>query len=143
MRNFIKNFRFGKLNKQLQNNRGMTLMEIMIVLAIIGGLIAVLLPNITSQLNRSRVKQTRITISQITQAITGYQIDCGKFPTTLEALTKAPADCPNWGPDPYMKSIPKDGFGQSFTLDVKGPDTPPIVISPGYKGKEITSEDLQ
>ena len=130
-----------KNTKRLKNSIGMTLMEIMIVMAILGGLIAVLLPNITGALNRSKIKQTKIAIGQIVQSINGYQIDCGKYPASLDGLTKAPADCPNWGPDPYMKNIPKDGFGQSFTYEIT--DGNYVVKSPGYKGKEITSEEIQ
>jgi general secretion pathway protein G len=140
MNNPFNKLKALKINK-ISNSIGMTLMEIMIVLAIIGGLIAVLLPNIQSALNRSKIKQTRIAIGQVVQGINGYQIDCGKFPANLDALTKAPSDCPNWGPDPYMKSIPKDGFGHEFTYETN--ESGYVVKSPGYKGKEITSEDIQ
>ena len=42
-------------------------------MAIIGTLMALLLPNITSALNRSKVKQTKIAISQIVQALNNFQ----------------------------------------------------------------------
>lgn len=120
---------------------GMTLLEIMIVLAIIGSLMAFLIPQVTARLNKAKQGQTRIAIGQIVQALNNFQIDCGKFPSSLEFLTKADPECPNWGPDPYMKKIPKDAWSHDFTYEVTGTDY--RVKSPGYAGKEITSEDLQ
>jgi general secretion pathway protein G len=128
------------LFKSIRNKRGMTLMEIMIVLAIIGSLMALLLPQIQGALNRSRMKQTKIAISQIVQAINNYQIDCGKFPATLDNLSKGDAECSNWGPDPYLKRIPKDAWNQEFSYEITNGSY--MIRSPGYKGKEITSEDL-
>ena len=49
----------------LKNRKGMTLIEIMIVLAIIGSIAALLLPNITGQLDKSKVKEARIQMTQI------------------------------------------------------------------------------
>ena len=121
------------------NQAGMTLMEIMIVLAIIGSLMALLLPQLQGAMNRSNAKQSKIAMAQIQQAINGYQMDCGKLPASLDSLSKADADCPNWGPDPYLKKIPKDGWGHEFTYEVNN-GVPLIKYS--YKGKEYTSEDL-
>jgi len=121
--------------------KGMTLFEIMIVLAILGSLMALLIPQIMGALNRSRMKQTKIAISQIVQAVNSYQIDCGKLPAALENIEKPDPECSNWGPDPYMKVIPKDGWSHDFTYEVTG--TSFVIRSPGYKGKEVTSEDMQ
>ncbi len=122
-----------------RNQAGMTLMEIMIVLAIIGALMAMLLPQIQGAMNRANMKETKIAMSQIVQAINGYQIDCQKLPASLDALSKPDADCPNWGPDPYLKKIPKDGWGHEFSYELA--NGAPL-IKTSYKGKEITSEDL-
>lgn len=120
---------------------GMTLLEIMIVLAIIGSLMAFLIPQVTSRLNKSKIGQTKIAIGQLVQSLNNFQIDCGKFPTSLEMLSKPDPECQNWGPDPYMKKIPKDAWGRDFTYEVSGTNF--TIKSPGYNGKEITSEELQ
>ena len=121
---------------QRRNQAGMTLMEIMIVLAIIGGLMGLLIPNIVNALNRAHLKETKLAMSTIIQAVNGYQLDCQKLPATLEALTKAD-DCQNWGPDPYLKKVPRDGWGGEFTYEVTN-GTP--IVKTTYKGKEYTSE---
>jgi general secretion pathway protein G len=126
--------------RHLKNSRGMTLMEIMIVVAIIGFLAATLYPTITNRMNSAKIKQTKISIQQIVQALNNYNIDCNKYPVSLDLLTKPDAECSNWGPDPYMKKIPKDEWSRDFTYEVSG--TSFVIKSPGYKGKEITSEDL-
>jgi len=118
----------------------MTLIEIMIVLGIIGFLLATLMPTITAKLNKSKISQTKISIGQVVQALNNYNIDCNKFPSSLEFLTKPDAECSNWGPDPYMKKIPKDAWDRDLVYEVDGMNF--VVKSPGYKGKEITSEDL-
>ncbi len=106
----------------LKNNRGMTLIEIMIVLAIVGGLMAILAKNFGSQLAKSRVKQTQIEMGTIINALNMYQTDCGRLPSNLEALVKSPGgeECSNWGPDPYLKKAPKDAWGTDYIYTVEG-----------------------
>ncbi len=126
--------------KALRNSRGMTLMEIMIVVGIIGFLAATLYPTVVNRMNAAKVKQTKISIGQIVQALNNYNIDCNKYPSTLDFLTKADPECSNWGPDPYMKKLPKDEWNREFTYEVNGTNFK--ITSPGYKGKEINSEEL-
>ena len=118
----------------------MTLIEILIVLAIIGTLMAVLIPQVTSRLNKSRIGQTKIAIGQVVNALNLFYTDCGKYPKSLEFLSKADPECNNWGPDAYLKKIPKDGWNRDFTYEVEGSNY--VIKSPGYDGKEITSEEL-
>lgn len=89
--------------KTIRNQKGMTLVEIMIVLAIIGTIIALLSGNITGALDKSKVREAKIQLGQVTQALQLYYTDCSKYPKALEGLTKSDADCPNWGPEPYYK----------------------------------------
>ncbi len=105
--------------KILKNRRGMTLIEIMIVLAIIGSLIAILANRIGGQQEKAKVRETRIQMSQIVTAIQMYYTDCGKYPQTLEGLSKADPACQNWGPEPYYKfkkgeSSLKDSWNHDF-----------------------------
>lgn len=127
-------------SKNLSNSRGMTLMEIMIVVAIIGGLASILMPNIINNYNRNKIKQTKVTIGLIVQALNTYNMDCSKYPSALEFLTKPDPECSNWGPDPYMKKLPNDEWGKPFTYEASGSNFK--ITSPGYKGKEITSDEL-
>lgn len=109
-----------KVLKTLRNSRGMTLIEILIVMAIIGTLMAVLLPNLMSRLDKSKVNSTKIAISQMVNALNLYYTDCGKYPSSLDGLSKADADCSNWGPEPYMKKLLKDGWNRDFSYSIEG-----------------------
>ncbi|GIL17803.1 MAG: type II secretion system protein GspG [Oligoflexia bacterium] len=136
-------------SSKLINQRGMTLIEILIVLAIIGTLMAVLIPQVTSRLDKSRVGQTKIAMGQVVNALNLYYTDCGKFPKSLEGLSKSDADCPNWGPEPYLKKTPKDAWNRDFAYEIEGNNY--LIKSLGSDGREggdgygkdITSEDLQ
>jgi general secretion pathway protein G len=107
----------------LKNRRGMTLIEIMIVLAIIGSIAALLLPAVTGQLDKSKVKEARIQMTQIVNALSMYYTDCGKYPQSLEGLTTADANCSNWGPQPYATAKKlKDPWGNDFVYEPNGAD---------------------
>jgi general secretion pathway protein G len=131
-----------------RNQKGMTLLEIMIVMVIVGGLAAVLLPTVFSRLEKSKVNQSKLAMGQIATSLTLYYTDCGKYPASLEALAQAD-DCSNWGPEPYMKKLPKDGWSKDFVYESSGGSY--SMKSFGADGKEggdgknkdITAEDLQ
>lgn len=107
----------------IRNNKGMTLLEIMIVLVILGTLIAALATRVQGQLKKANVKQAKIMISEIGKALDMYFTDCNNYPSTeegLQALVQAPSSCPNWGPEPYQKKINKDPWGSDFIYESTG-----------------------
>jgi len=135
--------------QKLKNSRGMTLLEIMIVLAILGSLMAVLLPQFMGAQDKSKVKETGIIMSQLVTSLNMYYTDCGKYPESLDGLVKADAACANWGPEAYRKSVPTDPWGTPFAYSVEGGSF--IIKSLGKDkkeggdgyGKDISSEDMQ
>jgi general secretion pathway protein G len=139
----------NSLSRSVKNNRGMTLMEILIVLGIIASLFAMLIPRITENLGKSKVQETRIIIGQVMNYINMYYTDCGKFPESLDALITADASCSNWGPEPYTKKLPKDAWQREFQYSAEGAGF--VIKSLGADGKEggdgnskdISSEDIQ
>ena len=137
------------MKQRLQNSRGMTLMEILIVLAIIGSLIAILLPQVSDRLQKSKVGESKIIMGQVINALNMYYTDCGKFPESLEGLSTQDSSCTNWGPEAYMKKQPKDAWQHPFTYSVEGSSF--VLKSMGADGREggdgynkdLSSEDLQ
>jgi general secretion pathway protein G len=129
--------------------RGMTLIEILIVLAIIASIMAFLVPGVTRQLDKSKVQETKIQIGQIMNALNLYYTDCGKFPSSLDGLIKPDADCSNWGPEPYLKKAPKDAWNRPFQYSLDGNQyTIRSLGSDGREGgdgyaKDISSDDVQ
>lgn len=107
------------------NQNGMTLIEIMIVIAILAGLITVLGSTVMNRFRESRVSQTKLQIRELGKQLDAYNLQCGSYPTTdqgLQALLTAPGDaCPNWGPEPYIKkNMLKDMWGTAFTYESDG-----------------------
>lgn len=102
-----------------RSQAGMTLFEILIVVGIIGGLLAFIIPQVQSSSNRSKVQDTKIRMSNIVQNLTMYQNDCAKFPGSLDALVKSDGSCNGWT-GPYMKEVPLDGWKKAFTYESDG-----------------------
>jgi general secretion pathway protein G len=140
MQNKIQN----TIRVQLRDQKGMTLIEIMIVLAILGGLIVILAGQVTGQLKKARMKQARIQIAEVGKALDTYYTDCGQYPSTeegLAALVTAPSTCSNWGPDPYIKKVNKDPWGAEFVYESTGSNY--VLRSLGSDRREGGTGDAQ
>jgi general secretion pathway protein G len=114
-RNSIKTF--------IRDQKGMTLLEIMIVLVILGSLIAILATSVQSRLKASKIKTCKIQMAEIGKSLDMYFTDCNQYPSNeegLQALVQAPSTCSNWGPDPYMKKVSKDPWGGEFIYESTG-----------------------
>lgn len=107
----------SSLSRPLRQQAGMTLVEIMIVLAIIGAIVALLTNTVGGALDKSKVREAKIQMGQITQALNMYYTDCGALPKSLEGLAKPDADCKNWGPEAYYKKKLKDPWNNDFIYE--------------------------
>lgn len=137
----------------IRNQRGLTLIEIMVVLLIIGGLAATIGKTVFDSLSNARVKQTRLRFGEVSKALEMYNGDCGALPTTEQGLAVLMADpgkevCPNWGPAPYLKKqVAVDGWDKPMLYESDGNTS--ILKSlgkdkkPGGTGesKDLTSAD--
>lgn len=99
----------------------MTLIEIMIVIAILGGLMAILAPKFLKSKDKANIGQAKIQMGQLANGLSMYYNDCGKFPQSLDGLTKQDANCSNWGPEAYAKEKDlKDPWGNAFVYELNG-----------------------
>jgi len=115
--------RTREFNSIARNQKGMTLLEIMIVLVILGGLIAILATNVQGSLKKAKVRQAKTQIAELGKALDMYYTDCNQFPSTeegLQALRTAAPSCSNWGPDPYVTKLNKDPWGGDFVYESTG-----------------------
>ncbi len=101
------------MGKLFKNQKGMTLIEIMIVLVILGTIGTVLVTKVIGNLKKARFNEAKILISETGKALDQFYTDCGFYPTSeqgLNALVQNPTGraCPNWGPESYLKRVPKD-----------------------------------
>ncbi len=104
----------------LTNDKGMTLAEIMIVLVIIGGIMAIVLPKIQDGQRKSEVNQTKMKMTEITTKINEFYAECSKYPTALSFITDDDASCRNWAGNPKLKHLLKDAWGSEFQYEVSG-----------------------
>ena len=123
----------------LRNQAGMTLIEIMIVIVIIGLLTSIGGVAVFNQLKKAKVSSTRSQICEYMKALELYQLQVGKYPSSsegLEALIK-----PSKG-DPILKDkkVKKDAWGTEFTYQLDGNN--PIISSPGADTEDGTEDDV-
>jgi general secretion pathway protein G len=126
--------------KQLiRNQAGMTLIEIVIVLAIIVGIVSIFSGELFSTFSKSRIQTLKIQFSEIGKALDRYNLDCNSYPTTEEGLTalvEPSAKCKNWGPTPYMKkALLQDPWNNEIIYERKS-STDYVLISLGADGNE-------
>jgi len=117
----------NRLNSHTQNQSGMTLVEILIVLAIIALIATFVGTNVAGQLKKARVDSTKTQIRNLGTVLETYHLDCGAFPTTAQGLqaliTRPDGDaCENYNSEGYLKSKvpPKDGWGQALLYESDG-----------------------
>jgi len=89
----------------LRNAKGFTLLELMIVLAIMGVLISIAQPNLKTSIIRAREAVLREDLFQLREAIDQYYADNGKYPPTLQELINQQEKTKS-----YLRDIPKDPF---------------------------------
>lgn len=103
---------------------GFTLIEIVIVMAIIALLASLVAPQVFGKLADSKVKVTHAQVELLVTAIDSFVLDNGRPPTQeegIQALIQAPRDLPRWsGPYLRKRELPKDGWNNSFVYEYPG-----------------------
>lgn len=106
--------------KPLSNTKGFSLGEIMIVLVIIGGIMAIVLPKIQDGQKKGQVNQTKMKMTEITTKINEYYAECSAYPTSLSFITDDDSSCKNWTGNPKLKHLLKDAWGSEFQYSTAG-----------------------
>ncbi len=115
--------------KSSPGQRGFTLIEIMVVVAIIAILGAAVVPLIMDRPEQARRVKAEQDIASIASALELYRLDNFNYPSTdqgLEALVEKPTGDPepaNWNASGYLQKLPKDPWGRDY-----------IYMSPGEAG---------
>jgi general secretion pathway protein G len=107
-----------------RSEAGFTLVELLVVLAILGLLVAVATPQVIKYLGRAKVSTAQIQIDGLKTALDMFLVDVGRYPTQqegLEALVQNPGTMTNWH-GPYVKAnnVPVDPWGQPYQYRIPG-----------------------
>jgi general secretion pathway protein G len=97
---------------------GFTLLEILVVIAILGLLIGLVAPAVLRQLGFARGAVAKQSIERLGGILDLYRLDIGSYPTTaqgLQALVQAPPGLTSWN-GPYVKgaSVPLDAWNHGY-----------------------------
>lgn len=105
-------------SRAANKSAGFTLVELLVVLAILTLLAGLVGPRVLGQLGGAKSKTAALQIADLEKALEIYKLDVGRFPTTeegLDALVKKPASMTTGWAGPYLKGgIPVDPWSRPY-----------------------------
>ena len=132
-----------KLNRRLETRRaGLTLVEMIVVLAIIAVVAVLIVPNVIGRPDEARVTVAKTDLKTIATALRMYRLDNGDYPTTeqgLAALVERPTAAPEpraYPAEPYLGELPTDPWGKAYIYRSPGTGGAYDLLSYGKDGKE-------
>lgn len=135
------------MKKQHRQNKGFSLIELMIVLVILGLIAGIVGPQAMKYLGKGKTKSAKVQIENISSALDLYRLEVGSYPTSsqgLNALVKAPSGARAWN-GPYMKksSVPVDPWNNEYQYKRPGSEGNPYELmslgadgAPGGAGED-------
>ena len=125
-----------------REDSGMTLIEIIVVMALVGGLMAVILGGIGAGNRNARIRSTELAFGQLRSSMQMYKLQNTKYPTTeqgLKALVENPGI--NTWRGPYCEpEILKDAWG--LDIQFEGDGRKMKFLSAGEDGEFGTPDDV-
>jgi len=107
-------------NSAAKNARGFTIIELLIVMAILGMLAVMVAPNLFNQADGARRDAAMSQISAIASALDTHRLDVGSYPDDLEGLLENTTGRSSWN-GPYLNNdVPRDPWGFEFQYSVDG-----------------------
>ncbi len=115
---------------------GFTLLEMIVVVAIIGILATLVVVRYTGKTDEAKVAAAKSQISQIESAIVSFYAHVGRMPKELRELIEKPSGAISWQEGGYVKgkTAPKDPWGNDFRYATQGRRF--TLTSLGADGKE-------
>lgn len=119
---------------------GFTLVELLVVLAIIGLLAAIATPRVLQYLDNARLTATKTQMRAIESALELYYIDVGAYPNGDDGLGQLRRNTDNsagWN-GPYLRgdTALSDGWGRPFAYTAPSDGAAPQLISKGRDGED-------
>jgi len=134
--------------KRRQRRAGFTLVEVLLVLAILVIIASLGIANYSRAQRKAYANAAKAKVEQLSSLVKQYQIDVGDFPPSLEALLQPPPDLANpakWN-GPYLEkaNLPLDPWERPFEYQYPGIHSPelPDIFSAGPDGVKNTQDDV-
>jgi len=127
---------------------GFTLIELIVVVAIIGLLAGLVVPQFIKQEEKATAKAAKAQIELLGTALDTFRLDVGRYPTSqegLQALNQKPGGVERWD-GPYLKKeVPSDPWGQPYVYRSPSEHGPYEILSygaDGAPGGQDTNRDI-
>ena len=120
------------MNRNFRNERGFTLIEIMVVVVILGVLAAIVIPKFLDRPDQAKVTKAKVDMKSLEEALGMFKLDNGYYPSTeqsLEALVTKPETgrIPSkYADGGYLKKVPLDPWSGQY-----------VYLSPGLHSKDF------
>jgi general secretion pathway protein G len=124
-----------------RRRRGMSLLEIMVVITLIGLVTAAIGVAVINQLGKGQADSARNQAYEIAKSLDIYKLQNGSYPSTGQGLSVLAS--PPKG-KPIMESVPKDPWGNDYIYVIPGQKNPSKfdIRSKGNDGQEGTEDDI-
>ena len=130
------------------NQKGFSLIEVMVVLLIIGIMASMIAPQILGTQAEAQMKKAAVDVQSLESAMTRYKLSNNQFPTTeqgLDALVNQPTIDPiprNYPQGGYITRLPEDPWGNPYQLVSPGELGVVDIFSNGPDGEPGTDDDI-
>lgn len=123
--------------KRLRDNRGFTLVELLVVMVIIGLLAALVGPRVFSKVGKGKQAAAKAQVELLGQALDEFRLETGRYPNTQEGLPALMSNPGIQGWDgPYLKkALPNDPWSRAYQYQSPGAHGDYDLFSFGADGK--------
>jgi general secretion pathway protein G len=134
-----------------ESERGVTLIEMLVVVVIIGLFVAIVGPRLFSRAEEAKRTAAKTQLANFNQTLGLYKLDVGTFPTTeqgLLALRVKPDNVSQWNGPYLQQDVPLDPWGRQYVYQYPGehgdePDISSLGPDGTPSGDDIVSWKLQ